>query len=357
MPKAGLLTTYLHYRGNKLVAITSGDQKISFLSDGKTCWGQITTQKNGSSQIRLWATDSHQSVLAWCDTQKPGSIKQQQYMPYGYGTADFVGFNGQWRDPITGWYHIGNGCRVYNPVLMRFHSPDQWSPFLSGDINPYAYCLNDPVNRVDPTGHVSVFGTDDSGGNNSFLSQPLGPLQVTFREGPLLNGPGGQPSWTGQVAYFDSIDGVPDLQGFMIHGDTSGRLLGWRNTFQSGATGEGLWGDTAANVAQDTILPTIQHNIDHKAGLFSQQMWKPIYLFSCNGADPVPFGRQQLAPTGQRVANALNRAVVAFHGELNVLPEFRSANIGMIHNMLETTGGVQRVYGYDKIRILQPQSR
>lgn len=354
--KAGLLNTYLHYRGNKLVAITSGDQKISFLSDGKTCWGQITTQKNGSSQIRLWATDSHQSILAWFDTRKPDSIKQQQYMPYGYGTSDSVGFNGQWKDPITGWYHLGNGCRVYNPVLMRFHSPDQWSPFLSGEINPYAYCVNDPVNHVDPTGHVSIFGTDESGGNNSFLLQPLGPLQVTFKEGPLLNGPGGQPPWMGQVAYFDSINGVPGLQGFMTHGDTSGRLLGWRNTVQNGAIVEGLWGDTATNVAQDTILPTIQHNIDHKAGFLPQQLGKPIYLFSCNGADPIPFGGQHLAPTGQRVANALNRDVIAFHGELNVLPEFRSANIGTIHNLLETDGGVQKVYGYDRMRIFQPRN-
>lgn len=291
--KTGLVETYLHYRGNNLIAITSGDQKISLLSDGKTCWGQISTQKNGSSQIRLWATDNHGSVLAWFDTQKPEIIKQQQYMPYGYGTSDSLGFNGQWRDPITGWYHLGNGCRVYNPVLMRFHSPDQWSPFLSGEINPYAYCLSDPINHLDPTGHISVFGMSGSGGNDNFLSQPLGPLQVTFKEGPLLNGPEGQSPWTGQVAYFDSINGVPGLQGFMTHGDTSGRLLGWRNLAQNGAVASGgLWGDTAANVAHDTILPTIQHNIDQKDGFFSQQQGKPVYLFSCNGADPISFGGQ-----------------------------------------------------------------
>ncbi|PON25330.1 hypothetical protein TGAM01_v205624 [Trichoderma gamsii] len=286
--KAGLLNTYLHYRGNSLVAITSGDQKISFLSDGKTCWGQITTKKIGSSQIRLWATDSHQSILAWFDTRKSNSIKQQQYMPYGYGTSDSVGFNGQWKDPITGWYHLGNGCRVYNPVLMRFHSPDQRSPFLPGEINPYAYCLNDPVNHVNLTGHSGIFGTDDSGRINSFLSQPLGPLQVTFKEGPHLNGLGGQPPWTSQVASFDSINGVPGLQGFMTHGDDSGRLLGWRNTVQNGATVEGFWEDTAKNVAQDTILPTVRYNIDHQAGFSPQQVGKPIYLFSCNGADPIP---------------------------------------------------------------------
>ncbi|OPB43307.1 hypothetical protein A0O28_0104980 [Trichoderma guizhouense] len=28
-----------------------------------------------------------------------------------------------------------------------------WSSFTSGEINPYAYCLGDPVNRIDPSGH------------------------------------------------------------------------------------------------------------------------------------------------------------------------------------------------------------
>lgn len=41
---------------------------------------------------------------------------------------------------------------------MRFHSPDPWSPFTTGEINPYTYCLSDPVNRVDPSGHFSLFG-------------------------------------------------------------------------------------------------------------------------------------------------------------------------------------------------------
>jgi hypothetical protein len=40
---------------------------------------------------------------------------------------------------------------------MRFHSPDPWCPFTSGEINPYAYCLGGPINRVDPNGHWSLF--------------------------------------------------------------------------------------------------------------------------------------------------------------------------------------------------------
>ncbi|WP_409262888.1 RHS repeat-associated core domain-containing protein [Pseudomonas putida] len=55
-------------------------------------------------------------------------------------------------DRLTGCYHLGNGRRTYNPVLMRFHSADSLSPFSEGGLNAYAYCGGDPINRVDPSG-------------------------------------------------------------------------------------------------------------------------------------------------------------------------------------------------------------
>ncbi|WP_230202737.1 RHS repeat-associated core domain-containing protein, partial [Pseudomonas syringae] len=48
---------------------------------------------------------------------------------------------------------------AFNPVLMRFNSPDSLSPFGEGGVNAYAYayCEGDPVNRVDPSGHLPKF--------------------------------------------------------------------------------------------------------------------------------------------------------------------------------------------------------
>ncbi|WP_341659996.1 RHS repeat-associated core domain-containing protein [Vibrio sp.] len=69
-----------------------------------------------------------------------------------------LGFNGERRDPVTGLYHLGNGYRVFNPRLMRFHAADSLSPFGEGGINPYSYCLGDPINMIDPTGHMSWQG-------------------------------------------------------------------------------------------------------------------------------------------------------------------------------------------------------
>jgi RHS repeat-associated protein len=63
-----------------------------------------------------------------------------------------LGYNGQLHESGGWWQFLGNGRRVYNLVLMRFHSPDSLSPFGKGGINAYAYCGCDPINNTDPTG-------------------------------------------------------------------------------------------------------------------------------------------------------------------------------------------------------------
>lgn len=103
----------------------------------------------------LLATDSRNTVLA---ELKVGAANRLVYTPYGFQSAQqpvdaTLGFNGQRRETPTGWYHLGNGYRVYNPVLRRFHAPDTLSPFGKGGLNAYAYCEGDPVNFTDPTGH------------------------------------------------------------------------------------------------------------------------------------------------------------------------------------------------------------
>ena len=59
-------------------------------------------------------------------------------------------FNGQQLDSITGQYYLR--ARYYNPVIGRFTQEDTYR----GDgLNLYAYCRNNPVYYVDPTGHDS----------------------------------------------------------------------------------------------------------------------------------------------------------------------------------------------------------
>ena len=66
------------------------------------------------------------------------------------------GYAGAYCDPVMGGYSLGNGYRVYLPELMRFATPDDWSPFGKGGVNPYLYAGDDPINHSDPSGHLST---------------------------------------------------------------------------------------------------------------------------------------------------------------------------------------------------------
>lgn len=74
-----------------------------------------------------------------------------------------LGFKGDYLDPATACYPLGNGYRWDMIGLMRFNARDSHSPFGNGGINPYVYCANDPINRVDPSGHVSFSSFLDVG--------------------------------------------------------------------------------------------------------------------------------------------------------------------------------------------------
>lgn len=107
----------------------------------------------------LLATNQPRSVISVLESNRLNPIA---YSAYGHrsgpgGLLGLLGFNGERPDPITGHYHLGNGYRQFNPVLMRFNSPDSLSPFGEGGINAYGYCEGDPTNKIDRSGHNAKF--------------------------------------------------------------------------------------------------------------------------------------------------------------------------------------------------------
>ena len=143
------------YRESRLVTEIQGDEHISIVQHGDRLLAQ--RQRNSGGLLNtLLATDLQNSVLNTLVASRPAHFV---YSPYGHrlcdsGLSSLLGFNGQRPDPVTGHYLLGNGYRAFNPVLMRFNSPDSVSPFGKGGLNAYAYCQGDPINRSDPTGHV-----------------------------------------------------------------------------------------------------------------------------------------------------------------------------------------------------------
>lgn len=145
----------LYYRGAELVNEVTASTNIEtrLIKTGHTCVG-VSDDKG----LTLTAGDKNNSLL-WSEDVGNSGKEGQFYVwsPYGSGKPDskLPGFNGERFDPVSGTYHLGNGYRAYNPVLMRFNCPDSLSPFGAGGINPYAYCAGDPINHTDPSGHIS----------------------------------------------------------------------------------------------------------------------------------------------------------------------------------------------------------
>lgn len=147
------------YLKSRLVTEVEDQQQRSIFQYQDQLLGQLLGY-NGAVVATLLATDQQRSVLNALGARRQSS--SFAYAPYGHrslerGLPSLPGFNGEKPDPVTGHYLLGNGYRAFNPVLMRFNSPDNLSPFGKGGINAYVYCSGDPVNREDGTGHIWTF--------------------------------------------------------------------------------------------------------------------------------------------------------------------------------------------------------
>ena len=144
---------HFFYRDDCLVNEVKGSDTKTFFRMGNTLLGQ--EEQGAAVRTVLLAGDSQKTVLGASVTDHFSSVA---YDPYGNRSMQGdvltgLGFNGERLDSVTECYLLGNGYRSYDPLLMRFQSPDNQSPFGAGGLNPYAYCLGDPINRSDPTGH------------------------------------------------------------------------------------------------------------------------------------------------------------------------------------------------------------
>lgn len=123
----------------------------------------IRSDASPIAEKTLNSTPNESALLSVDISSTPVSIARKEkilgkiFSVYGYDSAELqerslIGFAGEL--PLAAGKYLLGSYRLFDPVLMRFHSPDNLSPFLAGSINCYGYCSGDPVNNTDPTGHV-----------------------------------------------------------------------------------------------------------------------------------------------------------------------------------------------------------
>ena len=115
----------------------------------------------------------------------------QQTFYYASGlpvTTDFGGISVNRRQHIgkefsthLGLFWYDNGARLYDPITMRFTTPDPLAGKFPGT-STYAYCSNNPVNRIDPDGRADFIHNGEVVGNDGVNDERLLVLKTTQKQ-------------------------------------------------------------------------------------------------------------------------------------------------------------------------------
>lgn len=150
-------TTQFFYQNGKLVTVNQGGQHRTIFRSTDIPHAELSTGER--QETGLLEVDQNGSVLKVSgdtDEEEPHSYCTYGHDPSLPSQRTIAGFNGESLEAMTAAYLLGNGYRLYSPILMRFHSADSISPFGRGGLNAYAYCNGDPVNNSDPSGHYTA---------------------------------------------------------------------------------------------------------------------------------------------------------------------------------------------------------
>ncbi|WP_439869788.1 RHS repeat-associated core domain-containing protein [Pseudomonas syringae] len=268
------------YNGGQLMSELQGGRQRTCIRAG----GQLLAQQSREGDevvTTMIAGDRSNSVLHVSEDGRPVDIA---YTPFGHHQAgqtiaDLPGFNGEQPDPVTGHYLLGNGYRAYNPVLMRFNSPDSMSPFGRGGLNAYAYCVGDPVNRVDPTGHeheelfvgigLALLGVVTGG-----VGLAVAPLRNAAAQGSAIG------LWTGVAAV---AAGVP--AGLMVESNPE-----TSSVLQNVAIGMGGFSALFGTLSMGRVLMR-----NHRSGSLWRNRREPVDLGPTTNTDRPPTYAQAVA--------------------------------------------------------------
>ena len=154
MEENGRLVRFIFHKGeavaeqeenSNVIRLLRGSELIARSSDSESAWTyyHYASDEMGSTTHIVDESGNVQNRYAY-DVWGNLTV-QEEAIPNRFK------YTGQQFDPVTQQYYLR--ARFYNPVIGRFTQEDTYR----GDgLNLYAYCANNPVYYVDPSGHTAT---------------------------------------------------------------------------------------------------------------------------------------------------------------------------------------------------------
>jgi RHS repeat-associated protein len=145
---------YFYYDGGRIIAEREGNSwVVRYLLGLKSCSQVVSGQVRIYHADRLgsvrWVTDGTGNLVASYVYEGFGKVVGQS--GGGGGPYQFCGLWGYRNDQDAGLLHVG--ARYYEVETGRWVQKDPLDNVINPkNLNKYVYCVNDPINRIDPNG-------------------------------------------------------------------------------------------------------------------------------------------------------------------------------------------------------------
>ena len=216
-----------------------------------------------------------------------GTIEQvNHYFPYGYlyGESTNSGvqpykYNGKEFDMMHGLHWYDYGARHYDPCIMRFTTMDPMCEKYY-NISPYAYCGNNPVNAVDPSG-MDIWDIDSYGQiTNHIGTEDFDKIRVLNAKGSIIAQT--ENFIYGTISHQTIKHENGNYELFQIKGDSNGRDV--FETFAKNTDVEWSLAQFDDTSAIPNILTT-SHMEDSDHGINNYLFHNNSYVMSLNRLD------------------------------------------------------------------------
>ena len=233
---------YYFYEEGRIKEVITKEYRLIYRYVGEEVKG--VTYKNENKEISYFYEKNILGEIIGIVDEEEKRVVEYRSSSYGevenihdnskieISAKDHLRYKGYIYDEETRLYYLKT--RYYDPEIGRFISPDSidyQSPESINGLNLYAYCGNDPINMVDPTGHFwdtvldilfigwDIYNLITNEGYKDWKNWAALLVDLAFAAIPFVTGGGGQVVKLANVA-----DDISDFSKVTVIGESMSRV-------------------------------------------------------------------------------------------------------------------------------------